>query len=241
MSAQQGNQASRTDNLLHKEDLVSPVGSLAAAYKFAQHQREFEISQLTQRNNFFMIFQGVLIAGLIQSQGTAAAVVSFAVCALGFVVSLFQVGMAAGSKFWQVRWERAAKTTEIWLLKALQDQDRINHFLTADGKHLTASEKAEMTQINLHKARQNDQLTFNDGATVEKNRIELCQVGDNRRRRFENYLILNKYSVSRIPIWVGLLLAVFWLYLLTFTISIDVSCWTPKEWLPWIKLVPFKP
>lgn len=240
MNAPQANPATSIidqDTLANK---ASPIGSLAAAFQFAQQQREFEIGQLTQRNNFFMIFQGVLIAGLIQSQGTAAAVVSFSVCALGFLVSLFQVGMAAGSKFWQVRWERAAKTTEIWLLKALQDQERINNFLTADGKHLTPGEKADMSQVNLNAARQNDQLEFDDGATVDKNRIELCKDDDGYRRAIENFLILKKFSVSRIPIWVGLLLALFWFYLLTFTISIDALAWNPKDWLPWIRLVPFK-
>jgi hypothetical protein len=37
-----------------------------------------------------MIFQGVLIAGVIQSGGTAAPVISFAVCFIGFLVSLLQ-------------------------------------------------------------------------------------------------------------------------------------------------------
>lgn len=172
MNAPQANPATSNIDLDTSANKASPIGSLAAAFQFAQQQREFEIGQLTQRNNFLMIFQGVLIAGLIQSQGTAAAVASFSVCALGFLVSMFQVGMAAGSKFWQVRWERAAKTTEIWLLKALQEQERINNFLTADGKHLTPAEKADMSQVNLNAARQNDQLEFDDGATVDKNRIE---------------------------------------------------------------------
>jgi len=45
--------------------------------------REFEITQLAQRNNFFMIFQGVMLAGVIQSSH-AIPVVSFLVCVAGF-------------------------------------------------------------------------------------------------------------------------------------------------------------
>lgn len=222
------------------DDAQSPIGSLGAAFEFATRQREFEINQLTQRNNFFMIFQGVLIAGLIQSQGTAAAVVSFSVCLVGLVVALFQVGMAAGSKYWQVRWERAAKTTEIWLLESLKDRPRISSFLAADGLHLTADEKTTLSTINALQVRRDDQLTFDDHAITEANKKDLNIGKQNWRRQFGNWLILRKYSVSRIPIWVGLVLAFFWFFLLTFTVSIDLPWWHPGDVIRGIKLVPFK-
>lgn len=74
-------------------------------FNIALRMRDFEINQLTQRNNFFMIFQGVLFAGLVQSSH-AKPVVSFMVCVAGLVVALFQVGMASGAKFWQEYWEQ---------------------------------------------------------------------------------------------------------------------------------------
>ena len=54
-------------------------------FDIALRMRDFEIAQLSQRNNFFMIFQGVLFAGLVQSAHTKP-VVSFMVCVAGFVV-----------------------------------------------------------------------------------------------------------------------------------------------------------
>ena len=74
-------------------------------FEVALQMRNFEIEQLTQRNNFLMVFQGVLFAGLVQS-GHTKPVVSFMVCVAGFVVSLFQIGMASGAKFWQNYWEQ---------------------------------------------------------------------------------------------------------------------------------------
>jgi hypothetical protein len=221
-------------------DEHSPIGSLHAAFTFATHQREFEINQLTQRNNFFMIFQGVLIAGLVQSQGTATAILSFAVCVLGLVISLFQVGMAAGSKYWQIRWERGAKTTEIWLLDSLKHATRVSSFLTADGLHLTKKEKNTLAEINSTPQRAADPITFGDGDTTKANRAELHIGSQDFRRQFENWLILKKFSVSRIPLWVGLVFALFWLFLLTFTVSVDASSWNPRNWFHIVALAPAK-
>ena len=46
---------------------ASPVGSATSKFDLDIRLREFEINQLTQRNNFFMILQGVMIAGIAQS------------------------------------------------------------------------------------------------------------------------------------------------------------------------------
>lgn len=203
------------------EEADSPVGNLAKAYEFALRQREFEIGQLTQRNNFFMIFQGVLIAGITQSQGTAAPSITFLVCCVGLFTSLMQVGMAAGSKFWQIRWERAAKTVEIWLLEELKDYKRVSSFLTADGKFLTSAEVLKLDAVNLSPARATDKLEYSVGAITDANRTEIEKADDCLTRKFENFLILSKFSVSRIPIWAAITLSIFWLLLLLLTISIN--------------------
>ena len=67
-------------------------------------RRDFEINQLIQRNNFFMLFQGVLLAGTIQSAHNKP-IVSFLVCLCAVCVSIYQTQMAAGAKFWQEYWE----------------------------------------------------------------------------------------------------------------------------------------
>jgi len=84
--------------------LNSPVANRVRGLELDLRLREFEISQLTQRNNFFMIFQGVMIGGLIQSQGLAAPILTSMTSLLGMAVSILQIGMAGGAKYWQSRW-----------------------------------------------------------------------------------------------------------------------------------------
>lgn len=218
----------------------SPVGNLSRAFEFAIHQREFEIAQLTQRNNFFMIFQGVLVAGIVQSHGAAAPAISFSVCLMGFVVSLFQVGMAAGSKFWQIRWERAAKTTELWLLEELKATRRVSNFMTADGNFLTMKEKARLSKINQTGARMMDPLTFGNDDIKKANLAEITQGRVGAVRSIENWLILRKYSVSRIPIWTAITLTIFWLGLLGCTVEINGKTLGPFPGIAEVKLVPLK-
>lgn len=229
---------------LPKDGADSPVGKLGGAFELALHQREFEIAQLTQRNNFFMIFQGVLMAGMVQSGGSAAPVVAFAVCLAGFLVSILQIGMAAGSKYWQVRWERAAKTTEIWLLESLKDEPRVSHFFTADQDGLKQSELTRLSVVNSTLARQADPLEIAPKSTTEANKDDLALGSPGWWHRFWNRVILMKFSVSRIPIYVGAVLAAFWLFLLTFTIAFDGgNLWHWLASLPWLShfsLVPLK-
>lgn len=222
------------------EEADSPMGNLAKAFEFAIRQREFEISQLTQRNNFFMIFQGVLIAGMVQSQGTAAPLITFSVCLVGFITSILQVGMAAGSKFWQIRWERAAKTTEIWLLEELKDYKRVSTFLTADGKFLTPAEQSALAAVNTTAARAADPITYVDGAISDANKEEISQGSPSWMRSFENLLILRKYSVSRIPIWAAVILSIFWLVLLMCTISVNHKTLSPISGPFDLRIVPLK-
>lgn len=90
---------------------------LKDAYCIAIAARNLEISQLVQRNNFFMVVQGVLLAGVIQASGNGkiSHVVAFLVCFAGLSVSVLQIFMAAGAKFWQERWEHAVETAEVKL------------------------------------------------------------------------------------------------------------------------------
>jgi len=141
-------------------------------FELALQMREFEITQLAQRNNFFMIFQGVLLAGIIQSTHSIP-VVSFLGCVAGFFISLFQVGMASGAKYWQEYWE--AKLTEF----------EPNSFHDDDCKY-NNTVKDRLTKRGINGA------------------IE-C-------------LIMRRYSVSRIPIWVGITFTVIWFFLILCTL-----------------------
>ena len=138
----------------------------------ALRMREFEITQLAQRNNFFMIFQGVMLAGVLQSSHSIP-VVSFLVCLAGFVISLLQVGMASGAKYWQ----------EYWEAELSKSQPTIFH---ENDCEYNQTVKARLTKRGI-------------GCLIEG-------------------LILRRYSVSRIPIWVGITFAAIWLFLVLCTL-----------------------
>lgn len=154
-------------------------------FKLSLEMRNFEITQLAQRNNFFMIFQGVLFGGVVQSSHQFP-VVSFLVCAAGLVVALLQVGMASGAKYWQEYWEAALQKNEKLLLSRLMrpSVDR---------------------SILIH-------LFHDDEAVYDK------EVGG----RLKNHgslgityrLVMARFSVSRIPIYVGIALSIVWVLLL---------------------------
>lgn len=96
-----------------------PLGSseLREAYHLAIAAHNQEISQIIQRNNFFMIFQGVLLGALLQASGAGKIVpiVSFLICLAGLLISILQIMMAAGTKFWLERWVHTVEEIETLL------------------------------------------------------------------------------------------------------------------------------
>ncbi|WP_406667803.1 hypothetical protein [Gallaecimonas sp. GXIMD1310] len=165
------------------------VLALKALFKTTLETRNFEISMLVQRNNFFMIFQGVLLAGLIQSSH-AKPVVSFMVCLAGFLVSVFQAQMAAGAKFWQEYWEEVLHQIERELLESMS---------------------------NGASGRRKKFYLFHD--EVGRYRDMVQDRLKNHGHRISNSLILKRYSVSRIPIYVGIVFSVIWFFLVLCTMK----------------------
>lgn len=158
--------------------------------------RNFEIGQLTNRNNFLMIFQGVLFAGLVQSVGTYP-VVSFMACITGGLVSWYQTKIAAGAKYWQEHWEAELRDSEIRLLAILEqrpDRDPVRLF----------SQSRE------------------DIREAVKKRLESGGTGFVMR-----YLILRKFSVSKVPIQLGVALMGVWSILLICTVNFGWSISVP--------------
>lgn len=141
-------------------------------FEIALRMRDFEIGQLTQRNNFFMIFQGVLFAGLVQSDH-ATPIISFMACIAGLVVSVFQVGMASGSKFWQEYWEQM----------------------------LSEYEKA---------ARLENPELFHDNNDCQYEQAVKARMNRRKFNGMASKLVMCRFSVSRIPIYVGIALSVIW-------------------------------
>lgn len=225
---------------------ASAVGSASAGYELDMRLREFEISQLTQRNNFFMIFQGVMVAGLVQSQGTAAPLINFSVCFMGAWISIFQIGMAGGAKYWQSRWESAARSSEIAIVLGLLAAGK--HTIRTFTHNLSLLSKEERADIDeCVKDHPSAAEAVNDLRGFIHERVVADTVGDSTRP-IRNTLdwwvrkwgITPKWSVSRIPLWVGATMLVFWgtLWLHTWRIPVvaDFSICECK----WISFAPLK-
>ena len=179
------------DNGLNKNEFSAEnqdLEALKSLFKTALETRNFEISMLVQRNNFFMIFQGVLFAGMIQSAHEKA-VVSFMVCIVGLFVSFYQMQMASGAKFWQEYWEAALHDLEKNLIKYLM-KSSVNRSLLIQLFHKDENRYKQMVASNL----------------------------DSGRYFITNKLILKKYSVSRVPIYVAIALTITWLLLVICTL-----------------------
>lgn len=227
-----------------REDLSdNAIGSRSKGLEVDLRLREFEISQLTQRNNFFMIFQGVMIAGLVQSQGTAAPLINFCMACLGMATSTLQIGMAGGAKYWQSRWEAATRSSEIAIVLELVRQRKVPiQTFTHDEEVLSKEERRQICEWNDQNP--SDQITmdpeFIDG-------VVKLDIKPARKRWFRGALDLwvrkwaiePKWSVSRIPIWIGAALLVFWVVIGANSCRVtglDAARLAPS----WLKLVPLK-
>lgn len=231
----------------HKEDISdNAVGSRAKGLELDLRLREFEISQLTQRNNFFMIFQGVLIAGLVQSQGTAAPLITFSMSLLGVATSVLQIGMAGGAKYWQSRWEASTRSSEIALVLALLQKNKLAvQTFTHDSKLLTAEEQKQIQEWNAQHLDRDEQITDDPNFIKEVVLADIRAGGKSGFRKYADWWVRRfaiepKWSVSRIPIWVGAMLLIFWTVIATHSVRVQglgLEQVTPA----WFELVPLKP
>lgn len=176
-----GSQAEAKEELIEQNQLIErlpngDVVALKSLFKIALEKRDFEISQLVQRNNFFMIFQGVLFAGVMQSSH-GKPIITFLVCMAGLLTSLFQVGMACGAKFWQEYWEEALQKIESRLLLHI---------------HKTDESRREIWS-----------LFHDDGEIYSK--IVSRRLQRHKAGFFSpiSWLVMQRFSVSRMPIYVG--------------------------------------
>ncbi|XDU54621.1 hypothetical protein AB3540_13055 [Acinetobacter nosocomialis] len=69
-----------------KKETNEKYSELKAVYKLAIDTRNFEIHQLINRNNFFMLFQGVLLAAVFSNQASKP-FVEFVICFAGIFIS----------------------------------------------------------------------------------------------------------------------------------------------------------
>lgn len=105
------------------------VHSLKSLYGISVETRNFEINQLIQRNNFFMLFQGVLLAAVMQTEASKP-YVEIIICFTGIMISFYQLQMASGAKYWQEWWE-----------------SRVDHFENLLCENIKTSEEREAHQL----------------------------------------------------------------------------------------------
>ena len=92
-------------------EISSKLKALQRVYEISVNTRNFEITQLTNRNNYYMLFQGVLLAAVFSNQASKP-LVEFLICLAGIGVSYNHVKVASGAKFWQEYWEFQASEAE---------------------------------------------------------------------------------------------------------------------------------
>ncbi|UBM27046.1 hypothetical protein K8374_08820 [Pseudomonas sp. p1(2021b)] len=181
-------------------------------YELCLELRNFEITQLVQRNNFFMIFQGVLFAGVCQSGGQIP-IVSFVVCAVGLVVSLLQAGMACGAKYWQAHWEVNTRHAELELVNMLKAHGKLSNKI--------AESELSVDPVVQSRLKRREWLIHLFKEEYNKDEIRRSLGTHRFKRKLINKMIMRQYSASRIPIYVGLFLAFFWFVLLVCTLRFD--------------------
>lgn len=175
-------------------EVVSKLKALQRVYEISVNTRNFEITQLTNRNNYYMLFQGVLLAAVFSNQASKP-LVEFLICLTGIGVSYNQVKVASGAKFWQEYWELQASEAE----KALKNYTLV------------------------HYPNYNFTDLFNLDSDVMKNKVkdrfktELAQ--QNWLDKAYTKLILRKASVSRAPIYTAVVLLICWITLSLHTLE----------------------
>lgn len=74
------------------------IKELKHVYEIAIKTRDFEIQNLIHRNNFYMLFQGVLLASVFSSSANKP-IVELIICCSGMIISWYQIKVSAGAKY----------------------------------------------------------------------------------------------------------------------------------------------
>lgn len=196
---------------------IEKIKQLQSVYEIAIRTREFEISQLIQRNNFFMLFQGVFLAAVFQNQASKP-YIEFWLSLLGIFISIYQTQVAAGAKYWQEYWEVRLGDIEEKLKKAMKTSNNESFFepLFPIDRKDPIHQKTQGTLKKKTKEKYNGPFS-----------------------KIPNHLILKgKYSVSRVPIIAGITLTLFWFAIFAQTISINHNAFEALEKIT--KLWPLK-
>lgn len=172
------------------------IKRLNAIYANVLELRNFETQNLNVRNSFILTINVGLFA---YAAGKDLIVLPL----FGMAVSLLQIHMAAGAKFWQEAWEGKLFDVERELYKIYCEENR--HHPNADPFiHLFTPDPALDNGIDLERG-QAAELSY-----CQEMQMKRRVTNRMRKRSPVSWLISRKYSVSRTPIYLGILIAVFW-------------------------------
>ena len=176
------------------EKIASKLKALQRVYEISVETRNFEITQLTNRNNYYMLFQGVLLAAVFSNQASKP-MVEFIITITGILISFYQFKVACGAKFWQEYWELQASEAE----KQLK----------------------EFTQTHYSKYQFTDLFNIDSNHMRERlrTRMQLAKGKENLIEKIITNQILKKNSVSRTPIYTAIALCLCWILLLLHTLE----------------------
>ena len=190
-----------------KERLKEEISELKSVYKLSIETRNFEISNLIHRNNFFMLFQGVLLAAVFSNQASKPFVES-TICCMGIFISWHQIKVAAGAKYWQEWWE--VRTSDIELTLKIKMEK------------LTGSNESFISLFDFSETKSKSDTEKKVIAKTYKKPLYTTKAPE----LFENIsktLISGRYSVSRVPISSGIILLITWLVLFLGTLGLTES------------------
>lgn len=237
---------------------------LESVYSLSIETRNFEINQLINRNNFIMLFQGVLLAAVFQNQASKP-VVEAIICLCGVFVSAFQVALSSGAKYWQEHWELKTEKIEELLKTEHADDKFIALFSKGKNESLDPCRECERRRHALYiwvllaiflfcsVLFVNGQMlcaliviiaflivvavaevcgTCDESAETTANHDVDVTPQDMRKKIFKgvylnpaSILIYRKYSVSKVPVYVGLSLVVTWSALALHSFGVDYFGW----------------
>lgn len=193
-------------------------------YKQCIEIRNFEIQNLVNRNNFFMVFQGVLMAGVIQGSKDAPNGIIILASLCGFLISLFQVGMSQGAKYWQEAWEYRLARAELRLENAF-DAVRVTLKPNTDamGQELIDATKTAASWRLARQLSRNEAVnsSLEDHVPAyprgfahlfsRSDKETQIEVEKSLRLSESNYnFLIKRRSVSKIPIYSGIVFCIIW-------------------------------
>lgn len=231
-------------NISEKQESISFLEKekrLKKVYEITVKTRNFEIAQLIQRNNFFMIFQGVLLACVITSKDTVP-FVQFIISSAGFYIAYCQTKVAAGAKFWQEYWESEVYKAEEQLQNLYQSTLLINEknqnfqffipLFTKSKEQVYNQVSERLLKTSSKKITTMTTTTYPTLPIVKFNRfLKILFSGESLKPNIfsTNNLILEKPSVSKIPIHVGQCLIITWAILMLSCLGVYNKI---MEWKP---------